>query len=134
MGDQAFNTIAQHYAAIFGSLDFDAFEATISPTANIWFTYDNGMNEKTTVKEFLTRMRICHFENTTKTQVFNLDIKRVSPNVFKVFEETDFDCSGNGLDKEDHGVYEYMGNGQLIVGDDNLISDIRYTYAKSLKK
>jgi len=132
MGDQSFNTIAQYYASVWGSLDFDAFKATISPNATIWFTYYNGMNEKLTVNEFHLRMRISHFDNTRVVFVDNLEIIRLSSKVFKVSENTDFDRLGNG--ETEAGEYEYTGSGELTVGENDLISNIRYIYSKCVKK
>ena len=133
MANRAFDTITRYYAAVWGSLDFDAFAATISPTAQIWCTCD-GMNEKMTVKEFLVRMRVGHFENTTEICVKSLNISGTTSPVFKVQEEAEFKRLGKGMNETEPGWYSYHGHGTLTVGDDDLINNIRYEFIKTLKK
>lgn len=82
------------------------------------------------MKEFVEKLHIGHFANTTDRTILEFSIKRIVPSSFYVKEECIMNRKGNGRDETGPGVYHYDSSGYLNVFNKKIIK-IDYTFKKT---
>lgn len=107
---------------------FDDFEKLIYEDCNVYYEF-NGKSVEITGKDFVNRLKIGHFDNTTKTELISMEVAKLTDNRYSIIDDTIYHRLGLGRDEEGPGKYQMSSDGVITFSNGKIV-EIQYTFTK----
>ena len=102
-------------------LDFEAFKNIVKEDCVVKYSF-NGEKFKCSGKEFVDRLKVGHFENTTKCEVINLTVDNfIERKEYYVCDDTLYTRQGLGKFEDGPGVYQMHSESRITFEDGKIV-------------